>query len=121
MNKDFTPYNGSEARLQVAVARFLDYLGVLWFHSPNGGSRHKIEAANLRRQGVKSGVPDVLIIEKRNGFDGFAIELKAKKNKPSANQIKWLEELEKRNFKTLVSNSFDEVVFEVEKYFENGK
>lgn len=29
----------------------------LLYHVPNGGSRNKIEAARLRAQGVKSGVP----------------------------------------------------------------
>ena len=31
----------------------------LLFAVPNGGSRHKIEAANMKRQGVKRGVADV--------------------------------------------------------------
>lgn len=29
---------------------------------PNGGSRHKLEAINMKRQGVRAGVPDLLII-----------------------------------------------------------
>lgn len=28
----------------------------LMFHIPNGGSRNKLEAANLKKQGVKAGV-----------------------------------------------------------------
>jgi len=43
------------------------------FHCPNGGSRNKIEAVQLRAQGVVSGIPDLLCIG-LNGF--FAIELK---------------------------------------------
>lgn len=30
----------------------------LLHHIPNGGSRNQLEAANLKRQGVKAGVPD---------------------------------------------------------------
>ncbi|WP_289227286.1 VRR-NUC domain-containing protein, partial [Parabacteroides goldsteinii] len=33
----------------------------LLFAVPNGGSRHKIEAANMKRQGVKRGVADVIL------------------------------------------------------------
>lgn len=33
----------------------------LLYHVPNGGSRNKIEAARLRAQGVKSGVPDLCL------------------------------------------------------------
>jgi hypothetical protein len=45
------------------------------FHCPNGGTRNKIEAVQLRAQGVVKGIPDLLCIG-LNGF--FAIELKIK-------------------------------------------
>ena len=43
------------------------------FHVPNGGSRNKIEAVQLRAQGVVKGVCDLICLG-NNGF--FAIELK---------------------------------------------
>lgn len=33
----------------------------LIYHIPNGGSRNQLEAANLKRQGVKAGVPDLTL------------------------------------------------------------
>ena len=33
----------------------------LLYHVPNGGSRNQLEAANLKRQGVKAGVPDLVL------------------------------------------------------------
>jgi len=48
---------------QRRLAHYLDAIGVLWCHVPNGGRRGKIEAARLVGQGVKAGVPDVLIFE----------------------------------------------------------
>ncbi len=33
----------------------------LLYHIPNGGSRNAIEAKNLKRQGVKPGVPDLCL------------------------------------------------------------
>ena len=54
------------------------------FAVPNGGSRNKIEAYNLKRQGLKSGVPDILACI--NGYF-VGIEVKAPNGKPSDLQI----------------------------------
>lgn len=51
--------------IQTQLARFLVLAckpGVVWCHIPNGGSRNKIEAARLKAQGVKPGVPDLMFI-----------------------------------------------------------
>ena len=50
----FPKYKGSEDQLQKAVARYLDSIGSFWFHCPNGGSRHGLEAAKLKQMGVKA-------------------------------------------------------------------
>lgn len=46
------------------------------FAIPNGGKRDKIQAANLKAEGVKAGVPDILLPVCRHGFHGLFIELK---------------------------------------------
>lgn len=54
-----------EDRLQISVAGYLDLalpVGAVYFHIPNGGSRHVREAAKLKRMGVKPGVPDICIV-----------------------------------------------------------
>ncbi len=75
---------------QPLVAEYLDALGLLWCHIPNGGHRHKAVAAKLKAQGVKPGVPDNFIFDppltrrfsiassRPSGFPerGVAIELK---------------------------------------------
>lgn len=48
----------------------------LLYHIPNGGSRHKAEAARLRAEGVRSGVPDLCLPVPRGGCHGLYIELK---------------------------------------------
>jgi hypothetical protein len=40
----------------------------LMFAIPNGGSRDKREAANLKAEGVKSGVPDVFLPVPRHNY-----------------------------------------------------
>ena len=57
-------HDNEEARIQT---EFFDKVPLffpslpdrLLFAVPNGGSRHKVEAANMKRQGVKRGVADV--------------------------------------------------------------
>ena len=47
------------------------------FHIPNGGQpEHNWEAANLKRQGVKAGVPDLFLPVAKNGYHGLFIEMK---------------------------------------------
>lgn len=53
----------------------------LLHHIPNGGSRNQLEAANLKRQGVKAGVPDLCLPVPRNGKHGLYVEMKWQKNK----------------------------------------
>lgn len=88
-----------EAREQEALFRWADFaVGTtpelkLLHHIPNGGSRNKAEAAHLKRQGVKAGVPDIFLPVARGGYHGLYIELKFGKNKTSKNQDKWLSAL----------------------------
>ena len=82
-------YYPTEAQEQEELARWLDRHGVLWCHVPNGGNRSAVTGAQLKKQGVKKGVPDVII------FRGMvAIELKRQcGGVTSPEQRKWLEDL----------------------------
>lgn len=56
-----------------------------WFHAvPNGGSRGDgtkrgamISGANMKAEGTKTGVSDLMLCAARRGYHGFAIEMKA--------------------------------------------
>ena len=50
------------------------------YHVPNGGKRDAATAVALKRQGVKAGVPDIMLPAARAGYHGLYIELKAGKN-----------------------------------------
>lgn len=50
-----------EAREQQAVVEWCAWKRIPIFHIPNGGRRDKREAASLKRQGVKPGVPDLFV------------------------------------------------------------
>ena len=72
------------------------------FHVPNGGKREKATAVALKRQGVKAGVPDIVLPVPRDGYHGLYIELKAGKNKPTQNQKRWLKFLQEQGYYTAV-------------------
>lgn len=70
----------------------------LMYHIPNGGSRNRLEAANLKKQGVKSGVPDICLPVARGAYHGLYIEMKAGRNKASENQKQWLSDLNAQGY-----------------------
>ena len=89
--------SGSEAAHQKALFCWAALPGIrlrfpeleFMFAVPNGGTRNKIEAANLKAQGVKSGVPDIMLPVPRGMMSGLWIEMKVGKNKPSEAQLKY--------------------------------
>lgn len=50
------------------------------FHIPNGGSRNKVEAANMKMEGVKAGIHDYMLSLPNPGFHGLFLELKRVKD-----------------------------------------
>lgn len=65
----------------------------LLFAIPNGGKRDKITAAKLKAEGVKAGVPDLMLPVARGGYHGLFIELKVGDNRPSKSQKEWIAHL----------------------------
>ncbi|MGO3214787.1 MAG: VRR-NUC domain-containing protein [Halomonas sp.] len=47
------------------------------YHVPNGGQRSKSTGAAMKRQGVKSGVSDLVVMDARGGWFGLYMEFKA--------------------------------------------
>lgn len=64
------------------------------FSIPNGGLRAKTTAINLKLEGAKSGVWDILVPFPNVEYSGLFIEMKFGKNKLTENQIKFREDLE---------------------------
>lgn len=90
----------------------------LLYHVPNGGSRKRLEAANLKRQGVKAGVPDLCLPVARGGFHGLYIEMKYGKNKTSENQKQWLSDLRKQGYAAEVCYGWEQAAEMITKYLE---
>lgn len=93
----------------------------LLYHIPNGGSRNKIEAANLKKQGVRAGVPDLCLPVARGEYHGLYVEMKYGENKPTQKQKEWLEKLTKQGYKTAVAYSCDAAEDILLKYIRKGE
>lgn len=81
--------------------------GFWWCHVPNGGKRGKIEAAKLKKMGVKPGVADVLIIKNQRAY---WIELKAEKGRQSGPQIGFEAAMTEQWCPYAIARSLDEVI-----------
>lgn len=80
-NKDGTPRakpRELEHREQVEVVQWLERAGILFCSVPNGGHRHPTVARKLVAEGVRSGVPDLLIFTPPPFAEtrGVAVEMK---------------------------------------------
>lgn len=117
-------HNQYEAAEQIKLFRWADWYSAsnpqlsLLYHIPNGGSRNKLEGANLKRQGVKAGVPDVCLPVPSGKYHGLYIEMKYGKNKPTEQQKQWLKELSVQGYATAVCYSWEDAAKLICKYLQ---
>lgn len=97
---------------QVALIQWFDrtypeHKGRL-FAIPNGGFRHAVTAQKLKLEGVRSGVPDLMLPVPANGYHGLFIEMKAEKGRLSPQQKDWIAFLCHRDYKALVCQGVEQ-------------
>jgi hypothetical protein len=108
----------TERQVQVAIAQYLDVRGLMWYAVPNGGNRNLITAKKLKAEGVKSGVPDIAIVN-----DSMAYFLEVKKPKTdtragalSITQKAMIERIEQAGGEVGVVHSVQEVIEQLIKW-----
>ena len=113
----------TEAQEQEALFRWAAYAAGKWpqlrllFHVPNGGTRHPAEAAHMKAQGVKPGVPDICLPVPVGRFAALYIELKRKKGgRVSEEQRGWIEALNRAGNRAVVCRGWDEAREEIVRY-----
>ena len=84
-------------------------------HVPNGGKRDAATAVALKRQGVKAGVPDIVLPAARAGYHGLYIELKAGEEH-NDQKAAWLEYLRQQGYYTAVCYGWQKAAELIEKY-----
>jgi hypothetical protein len=107
MKGGFLKYMTDEDHLQHQVTEFMKWQHprIRWHHSPNEGKRSLFEQFKYKYLGSDSGFPDLL-------FPGLmlVIELKIKPNKPTKNQLDWLEYFKSCGWRSEVCYDFESVV-----------
>ncbi|WP_054892297.1 MULTISPECIES: VRR-NUC domain-containing protein [unclassified Pseudomonas] len=91
----------------------------LIYHVPNGGHRHKLVAAKLKGQGVKAGVPDLVLPMARGGYFGLYIEFKAKPPfdaEVSPSQDAYIQELTAQGYLAIVCRGSIDAVEAIRAY-----
>lgn len=113
----------AEAQEQESLFRWAAYNRVkypeleLMYHVPNGGGRNLIEAAHLKAQGVKPGVPDICLPVPNIKYTALYIELKRRKGgKVSEEQRGWITALNRVGCRAVVCHGWDEAREEIERY-----
>lgn len=113
----------TEAQEQESLFRWAAYNRVkypeleLMYHVPNGGGRNLIEAAHLKAQGVKPGVPDICLPVPNIKYTALYIELKRRKGgKVSEEQRGWITALNRVGCRAVVCHGWDEAREEIERY-----
>lgn len=91
----------------------------LMFHIPNGGARDYGTGIKLKRQGVKAGVPDIMLPAPRGSHAGLFIELKVGDNRPTVSQKHFLNALREAGYCCLVCYGSEEAITVIEAYL-NG-
>ncbi len=115
---------GTEAEEQMCVFRWATYMSEqkpelkLLYHVPNGGKRDIRTARKLKLEGVKAGVPDIVLPVSRGGYNGLYIELKVGKNKPTKEQQEWLKQLEAQGYYATWCTGSKQAIEIIENYLQ---
>ena len=87
---------------------------------PNGGNRTASERVRLHHEGVLAGMPDLCILEAKNGFHGLFVEMKTATGQQSKEQKALQLQLNNRGYLCTVARSAAEG-FEIIKGYLNGE
>lgn len=112
-----------EGREQTALMRWLlvrhPAAFEVTYHVPNGGRRDKVTGAKLKAQGVKAGVPDLVLAQARGGYFGLYIEFKATPPNDAAvskEQKQWVHSLTAQGYCAVVCKGMNEAIKEITCY-----
>ena len=99
----------SEHAEQAALIAWYDraYGNKALFAIPNGGHRHAAIGLKMKLEGVRPGVPDLMLAKPLGSYHGLFIEMKrAKGGRVSPEQKDWLEYLNNAGYKAVVCKGF---------------
>lgn len=121
-------YGPSEADEQKLLFEWAEYEEVLYpelqlmYHIVNEGKRSYQAGAELRKQGMRAGVPDVCLPVPRGNYGALYIEMKRTKGgKISEEQQWWIDKLNAAGNLAVICHGFDEAKNAILAYLQNAK
>jgi len=110
----------TEAKIQTAIVNYLKMEHKALFCASLGGQYQPFHSqrAKAKRTGYVAGFPDLFIYESRNGYNGLALEIKAKGNYATPNQKKWIKMLNDRGYRAEICTGFTEAREVIDEYFK---
>jgi glutamate synthase domain-containing protein 2 len=127
LRAEFYTETATEHQETAAVIQRANLARGLWpelallFHVPNEAKRSRSVAARLKAEGMKSGVPDLILPVARGVYHGLAIEMKrAKGGKLSDNQSEWIQSLRREGWLAVVCEGQDVAWEVIEQYMTSG-
>ncbi len=112
--------NQPEHDNQVALFSWAAYdkrpeLGLL-YAVPNSAKRSPRQGAWMKAEGLKAGVPDIVLPVARGGYHALYIELKVKGRKPTPDQLGWQARLNEAGNLAIVCYGWTEAREVIERY-----
>lgn len=91
------------------------------FAVPNGGDRNLLVAKKLKAEGVRRGVPDLMLLAPRRGYHGLVIELKVGRNRPTQEQSEWLQWFASQGYYAVTAYDDSAVAIAVIEWYIEGE
>ena len=110
----------TEHQEQSLVVKYCTLKKIPIFHIPNGSYKSVTARTKSKQEGLKAGVPDLMIPVANKNHHGLFIEMKRVKNsKVSVHQKQWIELLNKQGYKAIVCYGNNEAIKEIENYIKD--
>lgn len=87
---------------------------------PNGGARDAITGSRLKDEGVRRGALDLNLAKPIGKYAGLFLEMKVGVNKPSPDQLAFIDYLESVGYKCAVCWSATAAIHAIEEYLANA-
>ena len=112
----------SEHELQKSIIKLINlkYPKLLYCASVGGVRTSFKQAIKMKQTGYKKGMPDLFIYEPISPYHGLAVEIKIKKGRPTKDQLWWRDQLNSRNYISVITYGYEETVEVIERYL-SGK
>ena len=91
------------------------------YHIPNEGKRSVVRGAQMKREGLKKGVPDICLPVARGRYHGLYIEMKRRRDgRLTKEQEKWIERLNRYGNKAVVCRGWEEAAQAIGDYMKEA-